>query len=153
MPRLVFRILRAYQSSVVNTQSQYTIMFEIRVLIKHYWEQDYKAAAAYRRKCKMKVKVSLVSVWHNDRSKVSTLEKKTPKIYHVLENLIMVYWEYMQSFERKSAKETRPTRRLSEELRASKDTIHRQIKKLGKSYTSCRPAPHELIGPTSTDST
>ena len=36
------------------------------------------------------------------------------------------------------------TRRLSEELGASKDTIHRQIKTLGKSYRSCRSVPHEL---------
>ena len=34
-----------------------------------------------------KEKVSLVSVWHNDSSSVSTLEKKTLKICHVLENL------------------------------------------------------------------
>ena len=33
---------------------------------------------------------------------------------------------------------------LSEELGASKDTIHRQIKTLGKSYRSCRSVPHEL---------
>ena len=36
------------------------------------------------------------------------------------------------------------TRRLSEELGASKDTIHRQIKTLRKSYRSCRSVPHEL---------
>ena len=36
------------------------------------------------------------------------------------------------------------TRRLLEELGASKDTIHRQVKTLDKSYRSCRFVPHEL---------
>ena len=36
------------------------------------------------------------------------------------------------------------TRRLSEELCASKDNIHRQIKTLGKSYSSYKLIPHEL---------
>ena len=34
--------------------------------------------------------------------------------------------------------------RLSEELGASKDTIHCQIKTLRKSYRSCGSVPHEL---------
>ena len=42
------------------------------------------------------------------------------------------------------ANSQKSTRRLLEELGASKDTIHRQIKMLGKSYRSCRPVPHEL---------
>ena len=42
------------------------------------------------------------------------------------------------------ANSQKSTRRLSEELGASKDTIHRQIKTLGKSYRSCRSVPHEL---------
>ena len=37
------------------------------------------------------------------------------------------------------------TRRLSEEFSASKDTIHRQIKILRKSYRNCISVPHELI--------
>ena len=42
------------QLSVVNTQSQNgTYKFEIRVLLKHYWKQDYKAAAAARRICEV----------------------------------------------------------------------------------------------------
>ena len=51
-------------------------------------------------------------------------------------------WEYTQSSGRKSAKKS--TRRLSEEFGASKDTIHRQIKTLRKSYRSCRSVPYEL---------
>ena len=44
----------------------------------------------------------------------------------------------MENFGRKSAN------RLSEELGASKGTIHRQIKTLEKSYRSCTSLLHEL---------
>ena len=50
--------------------------FEIRVLLYHYWKQDYKAAVAARRICELEDKVSLVTVWQNDGSNVSTLKKK-----------------------------------------------------------------------------
>ena len=36
---------------------------------------------------KWEEKLSLVIVWQNDGSNVSTLEKKTLKIYHILEGL------------------------------------------------------------------
>ena len=43
-------IVSMCQSSVVNTESQNgTQKFEIRVLLKHYWKQNYKAAAVARR--------------------------------------------------------------------------------------------------------
>ena len=113
-------------------------MFEIRVLLKHYWKPGYKASAAARSYVKWKEKVSLVSVWHN----VSTLEKKTLKIYHVLEDLnycgiLRIYAEFWKKIRKN-------TRRPSKELGATKDTIHRQIKTLGKSYRSCRSVHHEL---------
>ena len=53
----------------------------------------------------------------------------------------MTHWEYTQSFGRKFAKNMY---RLSEEHGASKDTIHRQIKTLGNSYSSCRSVLHEM---------
>ena len=101
-----------------------------------------------------------MSVWHDDGYNVSTLEKKTIKIYHVLEDLNYGIWEYTRSFGRKSAKK-KSTRRLIKELGASKDkiylfilmqwhltvtkdNIHRQIETLRKSYKSCRSGPHEL---------
>ena len=40
---------------------------------------------------KWKEKLSLMSLWHNDGSNIATLEKKTLKIYQVLEDLIMAY--------------------------------------------------------------
>ena len=86
--------------------------------------------------------MSLVSGWHNDGSKVSTLEKKTLKIFHVPEDLDYgILRAYMQNVGRKSAK---GTRRLSEEFGTSRDVIHHRIKTLGKSYRSCRSVPHKL---------
>ena len=71
----------------------------------------------------------LVSVWHNDGSNLSTVKKKTLNIYQVLEDLnygiLRIYAEFWKKI------------RLSEELGVSKDTIHRHIKTLGKSYRSC----------------
>ena len=64
--------------------------------------------------------MSLVNVSHSDGSNVSTVEKKTLKIYQ------------------------KSTCRLSEELGASKDTIHCQINILRKSYRSSKPVTHEL---------
>ena len=56
----------------------------------------------------------------------------------------MVLWhtEYI----RRVLEENPPksTRRLSAELYALKDNMHRQIKALGKSYRSCRSVLHEL---------
>ena len=54
---------------------------------------------------KWKEKVLLVSVWHNDGSNVSILEKKTLKIYHVLEDLnygiLRMYTEFWKNFRQK----------------------------------------------------
>ena len=71
-----------------------------------------------------------MSVWHNNGSNDSTLEKETLKIYNVLEDLNYGSQRIHAEFCIKFAKSIR---RLYEELGASKDTIHRQIKTLGKS--------------------
>ena len=75
-------------------------------------------------------------MWHNGDSNISALERKTLNIYHVLEDHWIV--KVLEENQQKS------TRRLSEELGTSKDTIHREIKTLGKSYRSCRSVLQEL---------
>ena len=75
-------------------------------------------------------------MWHNGDSNISALERKTLNIYHVLEDHWIV--KVLEENQQKS------TRRLSEELDASKYTTHRQIKTLGKSYSSSRSVPYEL---------
>ena len=91
---------------------------EITVLLKHYWKKYNVPAAA---QAKWKEKVSLVSVWHNDGSKDSALEKKTLNIYHVLEDLnygiLRIYAEFWKKIRKKSYL------RLWDELSASTVTI------------------------------
>ena len=84
-----------------------------------------------------------MSVRHNDDSNVSTLEKKIPKIYHVLEELNYGILRIYAEFWKKIHKKYNPG--LSEQLGASKDTIHCHIKILGKSYNSSTSVLHELI--------
>ena len=73
--------------SSVNTQSQNgTTKFQIRVLPKHYWKQDYKAAAT-QRICEVEGEVVVSESLHNYGSNISTLEKKTLKIYLIQEDL------------------------------------------------------------------
>ena len=98
-------ILRACVSRqlLMHNHKMELTKFKIRVLLKHYWKQDYKAF--FRR----------------------------PELW-VIENIRRVLEENPQE----------STRRLSEELSASKNTTNRQIKTLGKSYRSCGSLPHEL---------
>ena len=53
-------------------------------------ETRLKTGAAARKISEVEGQGLVVSVWHNDGSSVSTLEKKTLKIYHDLEDLN--YW-------------------------------------------------------------
>ena len=55
MSWLVLRILRACFSRqlLIRNHKIDLTTFDIRVLLKHYWKQDYKAAAAVRRICEV----------------------------------------------------------------------------------------------------
>ena len=79
--------------------------FEIRVLVKYCWKQDYKLLPQLEQYVKWKENVSLVSVRHNDSSNVSTLEKKILKIYHVLEDLnygiLIIYRTFWKKIRKK----------------------------------------------------
>ena len=120
------------QSSVVYTQSQNGT----------YWEQDYKAAAAARRICEVEgenvVSERVAQRWFQRFNTGEEITKDLPcsgkpKLW---DN------EYISRVLEETPQKN--TRRLSEELDASKDTIHRQIKVLGKSYRSCISLPNEL---------
>ena len=82
----------------------------------------------------------LVSVWYNDGANTGEENTKDlqcsgkPKLWNI-DNIRRVLEENPQN---------KSTRRLSKELCASKDTIHRQIKTFGISYRSCRSVTHEL---------
>ena len=71
-------------SFVIHNHKMELTQFESKVFLKHYWKQDYKAAAANRRICEVEGEgVVCERVPHYD-SNVSILEKKTLKIYHFL---------------------------------------------------------------------
>ena len=115
--------------------------FENRILLKHYWKQDYKAGAADRRICEVEVE-DVVIEWVAERWFRFNLEKRKLKIYHVLEDInyriLRIYTGVLGENPQTSIC------KLTEELVASKDTTYRQIKTLGKSYGSCKSVPHEL---------
>ena len=79
--------------------------FGIRVLLKYYWKEDYKADAVAWKICEVEENVSLGSVWNNDASNVSTLEKETLNIYHILEELyygtLRIYVEVWKKIRKK----------------------------------------------------
>lgn len=144
IPWLVLRILRARISHqlLINNHKMEVTKFEIRVLLKHYWKQDYKAAAAARKICEVEgegvVSERVAQRWfqrfNNGEENTKDLPRSgRPKVWNIEDTSRALEEDPQKS-----------TRRLSEELGASKDTIHRQIKTLGKSYRSCRSVPHEL---------
>ena len=80
-------------------------------------------------------------LWHNDSSSVSTLEKKTLKIYHVLEDLnygiLKIYTEVWKKIRKKVL------------VGCQKNLVHLKIPYIarltrGKSYKCCRSVPREL---------
>ena len=117
--------------------------FEVRVLLKHHWKQDYKVTAAARRMCEVEekgvVSERMAQRWFQSFNTVEENNKDLPrcgrpKLWDI-ENILRVLEENPQK---------KSTHRLSEELGASKDNIHHQIETLGKSFRSCRSVLHEL---------
>ena len=145
MPWLVLRILRACVSRqlLIHDHKMELKKFEIRFLLKHYWKQDYKVAAATRSICEMEgegiVSEHVAQQWFQ---RFNTGEENTkdvpysgrPKLWDI-ENIPRVLEENPQK---------KSNRGQSEDLGASKGTIHRQLKTLGKSYRSYRYVPYEL---------
>ena len=109
-------------SLVVNSNHKLDpTKFEIRVLLKQYWKQDYKAAAEARRICEVEEGVIGECVAQQWFQRFNTGEENTknlpysgrPKLWDI-ENLHRVLKENLQKC----------IRRLSEELGASKDIVH-----------------------------
>ena len=97
--------MRILHVSVVNIHKMELAKFEIRVLLKHYWKQDYKAAAATRRICEVEVEGVISEPMAEVASNVSTLEKKILQINHVLEYLnygiMRIYAEFWKRIHKK----------------------------------------------------
>ena len=61
--------------------------FDVSVLLKHYWKQDYRLAAAARKIYEVEGEGVVSECVVQCSSTISTLKKKTLKICHVLEDL------------------------------------------------------------------
>ena len=123
----------------INTITKWNFEFEIRVLLKHYWKQSYKAASAARIICEVEgegVVSERVTQWWFQHFNIGEENTKDlpcsgrrklwdiENIHRVLEENSKKVFVGCQN--------------------TIKDTIHHQIKTLGKSYRSWRSVPHEL---------
>ena len=144
MPWIALRILRASVSRqlLIHNHKMELTEFEIRVLLKHCWKQDYKAAVTARRICKVEqegvISERVAQRWFE---RFNTGEDNTKEIPHSVGSKLWDIENISRVLEENAQKSTR---RLSEDLGATEDTIYRQIKTLGKSYRNCRSVPHEL---------
>lgn len=116
--------------------------FEIRVLLKHYWKKGLSPAAATREICAIEgegfVSETTARKWFNRFNDGDTSLQDQPRSGRPS----MVDSEIVRQ-----AVEATPntsTRRLSNELGASKSTMHRKLIELGKVNRRCRVVPHEL---------
>ena len=145
MGSIVYIVNVSIVKLLIHNHKMELTKFEIRVLLKQYWKQDYKAAAEARRICEVEEGVIGECVAQQWFQRFNTGEENTknlpysgrPKLWDI-ENMRRVLKENPQ----------KSIRRLSEEVGASKYTIHRQIRTLGKSYRSCRSVPREMTLPT-----
>lgn len=115
---------------------------EIRVILRHYWKQDWKAIDAAKKICEVEgegsVSIRSAQEWfkkfkNGDTSLDYAPHKGRPTAFdsELLKNAINL--NPIQS-----------TRKLSSELNASQSTITRHLHKLGKVSRSCRNVPHDL---------
>jgi hypothetical protein len=116
--------------------------YEVRVLLRHYWKQNYKAAAAAKKICDVEgegaVNECKAQQWFKwFASGNLSLEDEQhlgrPRI-----------WDGEATKEAAEQQPSTSTHRLSDTLGPSKSTIHHHLTALGKVYKSCRVVHHEL---------
>lgn len=116
--------------------------FEILVLLRHYWKQDFKATDAVKRICEIEgddiVKVRMAQKWFKRFSDgdLSLQRKEGSGRKYSTDNVAIL-----------AAVEAEPTkscRKLAEELQTSKSNIFNHLHQLGKVSRRCREVPHEL---------
>jgi transposase len=115
--------------------------YEVRLPLRHYWKQNYKAAAAAKIECDAEgegaVKRTAQRWFKMFASDNLSLEDEQrpgrPRI-----------WDSEATKEDAEQQPSTSTRRLSDTLGPSKSTIHRHLTALGIIYKSCRVVPHEL---------
>jgi hypothetical protein len=116
--------------------------YVVRALFRHYWKQNYKAAAAANKKCDVEdegaVNERTAQRWFKRfaSSNLSLENEQRPRRPRI--------WDSEATKEAAEQQPSTSTRRLSDTLGPSKSTIHLHLTALGKIYKSCRIVPHEL---------
>jgi hypothetical protein len=116
--------------------------YEVQVLLRHYWKQNYKTAAAANNICDVEGEGAvneLTAQWLFKRSASGNLsleDEQRPGRPRI--------WDSEATKEAAEQQPSASTCRLSDTLGPSKSTIHFHLTDLGKIYTSCRFVPHEL---------
>jgi transposase len=116
-------------------------MYEVRALLRHYWKQNYKAAAAATKSDvggKGAVNERTAQRWFKRfaSGNLSLEDEQRPGRPRI--------WDREATKEAAEQQPSTSTRRLPDTLGPSKSSIHRHLTALGKIYKSCRFVPHEL---------
>ena len=77
-------IVRVNRQLLTHNHKMELSKFDIIVFLKHCWKQDYKAASAARKICEMEEECVVSHRVAQRWFQLSTVEKKTLKIYYVL---------------------------------------------------------------------
>jgi histone-lysine N-methyltransferase SETMAR len=115
--------------------------YEVRVLLRYYWKQISKAAAAAK-KCDVEgesvMNERTAQQWFKRlaNGNLSLEDEQRPGRPRI--------WDSEAAKEAAEQQPSTSTRRLSDTIRPSKSTIHRHLTALEKIYKSCRFVPHEL---------
>jgi transposase len=115
--------------------------YEVRVLLRHYWKQNYKAAAAAKNsdvEGEGAVNECTAQRWFKRfaSGNLSLEDEQRPGRPRI--------WHSEATKEAAGQQPSTSTRRLSDTLGPSKSSIHRHLTALGKICKSCRVVAHEL---------
>jgi transposase len=118
-----------------------TEKYEVQVLLRYYWKQNYRAAAAAKKICDVEGEGAMnehtAQRWFKRfaSSNLSLEDEQRPGRPRI--------WDSEATKEAAEQPST-STRRLSDTLGPSKITIHRHLTARGKIYKRCRVILHEL---------
>jgi hypothetical protein len=116
--------------------------YEVRVLLRHYWKQNYKATAVAKKICDVEdegVVNERMARWWFKRfvsGNLSLEDEQHPGRPRI--------WDSEATKEAAVQQPSTSTHRLSDTHGPSKSIIHCHLTALGKIYKSCRIVPHEM---------
>ena len=116
--------------------------YEIRILLRHYWKQQFKAAEAAKKICKVEgedvLSIRTAQKWFKKFNEGHTDLRDDPRSGRP----ITVNTEAIR--EAVEAKSSTSIRRLSAELDIPQTSVFRHLHAIGKVNRRCREVPHDL---------